>query len=350
MKKHIFTAAILLLQTWQAAAQYDWQLLDKSPQNGQKQDDVFFLNPALGWSVNGSGRIYKTTDGGANWTKLIDQAGTYFRCVAFLDSLHGFAGNIGTGYFPNVSDTLPLYHTTDGGLNWKPVTAIAGPAPAGLCAIHIVNPRVIYAGGRVGGPTYLIKSTDGGATWTSQSLEDQISMITDVYFSSPDTGFVFGGTDANIQLAHAKILRTTDGGRSWNAVYESARPFEIIWKAHFPDATTGYATLLSYAPNTLERFMAKTTDGGRSWADLPLVSNGAKAFSVGFADAQTGWVGCDNTIYETTDGGATWRPENVGQYINKIRVLKTPDQIVAYGIGVHIYKMTQFLAPGKSKP
>ncbi len=341
MRKAFFAAAILLLQTLTIFAQFNWQILPQSPQNGQKQDDAFFLTPALGWSVNGSGRIYKTQDGGASWTKMLDQPGTYFRCIGFLDSLHGFAGNIGTDYFPNVSDATPLYRTDDGGASWQVVTTIDGPAPAGLCAIQVVTPQVIVAGGRVGGPTHLLRSTDGGSTWTSQSLDNQLAMVTDLYFSSPDTGFVFGGTHANIQLAHAKILRTVDGGASWATVYESTRPFEVIWKAHFPTASTGYATVLSYAPNTLERFVVKTTDGGLSWTDLPLVSNGSKIFGIGFLTEHTGWVGCDNSIYETTDGGQSWTPKNVGQYVNKIRVLPG----AAYGIGVRIYKMTPAASP-----
>lgn len=340
MRKMLLPAAILLLHTLALTAQYNWQLLPQSPQNGQKQDDVFFLTPDLGWSVNGSGRIFKTPDGGLTWTKILDQPGTYFRCIGFRDSLHGFAGNIGMDYFPNVSDAVPLYRTDDGGMSWQPVTTISGDTPTGLCAIQVVTPDVIVAGGRVGGPTHLLRSTDGGATWTGQSMASQIAMITDLYFSTPDTGFVFGGTNANIQFAHAKILRTVDGGATWTTVYESARPFEIIWKAHFPTHDAGYATVLSYAPNTLERFVAKTSDGGLNWSDLPLTGNGAKAFGVGFLTENTGWVGCDNSIYETSDGGQNWTPINVGQYVNKIRVLDD----IAYGIGVRIYKMTPTLS------
>ena len=121
MQIKIIAFILFLFKAWTLSAQYHWQLLPQSPQNGQKQDDVFFLNPTLGWSVNGSGRIYKTVDGGANWVKVLDQPGTYFRCISFLDSLNGFAGNIGPNYFPNVSDATLLYRTADGGASWQPV-------------------------------------------------------------------------------------------------------------------------------------------------------------------------------------------------------------------------------------
>lgn len=340
MRKFIFSITLLLLQAGWLMAQYSWSLLPESPQNGQKQDDVFFLTPALGWSVNGSGHIYATRDSGNTWTRLVDQPGTYFRCIGFQDSLRGFAGNIGTGYFPNVSDTIPLYRTVDGGKTWQPVSDITGELPTGLCAIQVVNPEVIVAGGRVGGPAHFLRSTDGGNTWLSQSLAQHLHMITDVYFASPDTGFIFGGTDPNIQLASAIILRTVDGGATWSTVYQSERPFEIIWKAHFPSLSTGYATVLSYAPNTLERFVVKTTDGGQSWSEIQLVDNGAKAFGIGFLTENTGWVGGDRSIYETTDGGLHWTAVNVGQYVNKIRVLEQ----TAFGIGVRIYRMQKTLS------
>jgi photosystem II stability/assembly factor-like uncharacterized protein len=321
--------------------QFTWQLLSSSPQNGQKQDDIFMFSPQYGFCVNGSGRIFRTYDGGQTFTKVLDQPGTYFRCIAFRDSLHGFAGNIGPDYFPNVTDAQTLYRTTDGGSTWSAVTEISGPSPKGLCALQVVTPQVIVAAGRVGSPTHLLRSTDGGLTWTSQSLGSQIQMITDVYFSHPDTGFVFGGTNGNVQLSKAKILRTTDGGATWQAVYTGSRTFELCWKAHFPNAETGFVTLLSYAPNSPARFVGKTTDGGLSWQELPFTDNGNKAFGVGFLDENTGWVGCDNSIYETLDGGATWTAKNVGQYVNKIRILKTADKNYAFGIGVRAYKMQQ---------
>src|SRR4051812_37540562 len=97
------------------AQPYTWTRLTAAPYNGGKQDDVFFINPDTGWSVNGSGRIYRTYNGGTSWTNLVTQPGTYFRCISFLNKDVGFAGNIGTDYFPGVTDTVPFYKTTDAG-------------------------------------------------------------------------------------------------------------------------------------------------------------------------------------------------------------------------------------------
>ena len=58
---------------------------------------------------------YHTIDGGASWKIQLEKKGTFFRCIAFIDSLNGFAGTVGTDYFPNVTDSIPLYKTRDGG-------------------------------------------------------------------------------------------------------------------------------------------------------------------------------------------------------------------------------------------
>ncbi|MEZ5015566.1 MAG: T9SS type A sorting domain-containing protein [Flavipsychrobacter sp.] len=339
MKKILLLCSALLC-AGVSMAQYKWVSLPNAPTNGGKQDDIYFVTPTTGWSINGSGRIYKTSDGGNSWTKQIDKPGTYFRCVGFIDSLTGFAGNIGTAYFPGVTDTIPLYKTTDGGVNWLPVTNISGPTVKGLCAIDVVNDKVVYAAGRVGSPVHLIKSTDSGKTWTSKDMSAHCAMILDLKFFGPDTGFVFTASDASVPSSHAQVLYTTDGGQTFTTVYTSSRFNEICWKASFPSRKTGYLTILSYDPLNNNRYVAKTTDGGLTWTDLPLVNNGCKEFGIGFVSDHVGWVGSDLSGYETTDGGATWQSKNLGVYTNKIRVIPDGANFVAYAIGRNIFKLS----------
>ena len=78
-----------------------WQRQDTEPYRG-KQDDIVFVTPDVGYYGNGKGRIYKTTDGGATWAKVLDKPGLFVRCLGFLDEDTGFAGNVGPGYFPGV--------------------------------------------------------------------------------------------------------------------------------------------------------------------------------------------------------------------------------------------------------
>jgi photosystem II stability/assembly factor-like uncharacterized protein len=194
----------------------------------------------------------------------------------------------------------------------------------------------------VGGPAYLARSLDGGATWKLLDLNVQTSMILDVRFFDASTGFVVGATDREVERSHALVLKTQDGGEHWERVYESKRPFEITWKMSFPTRETGYVTVQSYAEEATakDRVVAKTTDGGKTWTELPLVSDHAQQeFGVAFATPDVGWVGMMKGGFQTLDGGKTWTPVEMGRAVNKIRVVPAKDGFVAYSIGVEVFKL-----------
>ena len=329
-----------------------WAKLPTEPYRG-KQDDVVFVDTLTGWYGNGAGKLFKTTDGGQTWVKQLDRPGTFVRALGFVDAELGFLGNIGPDYFPNVSDPTPLYRTRDGGVSWEPVE-IGGPAVKGVCAIDVlktpfINAGVldhrvtVRAGGRVGGPAFLATSRDGGETWTAEDLSIHTAMILDVHFVSEQVGFICGASSADVQASTALILRTGDGGRTWSRVYEGSRSFELTWKMSWPSASVGYVTVQSYNPDTTasQRFVAKSTDGGLSWRELPLVDDPAvRTFGVGFVDENRGWVGAVPGGFATEDGGATWRPVQMGNAVNKVRVVAGSGGAHAvFAIGVELHRL-----------
>ncbi|MBA2746154.1 MAG: hypothetical protein H0U44_08020, partial [Flavisolibacter sp.] len=201
--KHLVLLAFMAVAST-AFAQYEWHKTT-APDFRGKQDDIYFVDEDKGWYVNGTGKIYKTVNGGQDWQLIFEKPGTFFRCIGFIDSLRGFVGNIGTDYFPNVADTVPLYKTTDGGKTWEAVQ-YKGPVVKGLCAIDIlkvpfVNHGVldykyyINAGGRVGSPAYLMRSYDNGKTFTSEDVNAHCAFILDIKFLNEQEGFIMAGSD-----------------------------------------------------------------------------------------------------------------------------------------------------------
>ena len=312
-----------------------WRKLENAPTIAGKQDDVFF-RADHGWSVNGKGEIWGTSDAGETWTKLFTKAGTYFRAITFVDDQHGFAGNIGTDYYPDVTDATPLYETKNGGIDWAPVTTITGAAPRGVCNFSTLDEHTIVATGRVGGPSFVIRSNDSGATWQSQDVSADLPMLVDSHFSDGQTGLLTGASSTDA-TSHCKILRTTDGGTTWNAAFTSEGKGEMCWKMSFPTPNVGYAAVLTFG-KTKSSFL-KTTDGGVTWSALPFVKGAYAALGVGFVTEKIGWIGGEASgkpAYRTRDGGLTWEADDsLGPYINRIRFL---DDHTAYAIGSSIYK------------
>ena len=327
-----------------------WKKLNTEGYPG-KQDDISFINENEGWYVNGYGSIYHTKNGGGSWEKQLEKKGTFFRCIAFVDSLRGFAGTVGTDYFPNVTDTIPLYGTTDGGKTWTPVS-YSGPYVKGLCAIDIVKEQYInhgktdykihiYGVGRVGSPANMMVSHDGGLTWKSKPVKKG-KMLFDIDMFDPKNGIACSASSEDVSKSNALILKTKNGGKTWKKVYKSRRPFETTWKVSFPTEKTGYVTIQSYNPdpNVKQQRIAKTNDGGKSWNEINLVEDaGAREFGVGFIDENHGFVGTMNSGYETKDGGKSWAPVNLGMACNKIRIYKDASgKTYGYAIGVDVMK------------
>ena len=76
---------------------------------------------------------------------------------------------------------------------------------------------------------------------------------------------------------------------------------------------------------------------------MPLVNDHAvREFGVGFVTPQRGWVGTSKGGFETTDGGASWAPVNLGRAVNKIRILQTGAELRAFAIGADVF---QFAVP-----
>lgn len=358
----------------------DWKwVATKSPVATSRTDDVWFFNEKAGWLVNSNGQVSQTVDGGDNWTlkKFIDP-GTpgfpYLRCMGWGSQNSGWVGAV-TTFDGGTRDYLKilLHRTTDGGATWTNMTNMPENSPAGICGMFAVNENLVYGAGtndpNLPGPG-LVKTADGGNTWTHIDLSAHASNLIDVYFSDANTGWIVGGKkdtscpvtkpgyETYPQYAQLRpvVLKTTDGGATWvnkAAGVAGTECGEWGWKIQWLDAMTGFVSLESFASAAI----LKTTDGGETWERLPIVDSAGTSINidlegVGFVDAQSGWVGGWSDNFEglfnslTVDGGKTWTAQNNKPTdpasdprikINRYRLLGNPIS-TGYCSGTAIYK------------
>ncbi|HUF11258.1 MAG TPA: YCF48-related protein [Rhodothermales bacterium] len=317
----------------QAQGELGWQTLPNAPVTS-RHNDVYFVTPDLGWIVNGAGEIHRTRDGGASWELQFSQGNAHFRSVGFVDSMNGWAGNVGLGEF-GTTDPVVLRQTRDGGETWQPVAGFQGPNPVGICGMDVVNDSVVVAVGRVRGPAVFVRTTDRGETWTSRDMSSLAAGLIDVHFFSPDTGFAVGLTNSNHSQSSGVILFTSDGGQTWEKRFTSTRTGEWFWKMSFPSRRVGYVSL--QRNNETPIFFVKTTDAGETWDER--IFSGVYYFvqGIGFIDENVGWIGGNSSFptYETRDGGVTWDPAGFGTRMNRVRFL---GDTLAYAVGSTVYK------------
>jgi len=358
MKHFVLFFFCIVFISSKTSAQYSWQALSNAPKS-YRLDDIYFLNPNLGWAISPSytiesptkfGQIYRTTNGGTTWELQKDSSLTYYRSVGFADSLTGWVGNLGdtsrVNNIPTTPDTISFYHTVNGGFTWLPVLNIPSPKPKGICGISVVTDSVVYAYGRYFGPPVLLKTTDKGTSWTSHDMSTYASGLIDGYFFNKDTGFVSGSSPGK----QATILSTFDGGKSWQTRYLSTRSdTDGVWKLSFPSRKIGYASVEHWAASpTFKSYFLKTTDGGLTWTEHQFV-NSYDLQGIGFINDSTGWIGgWYETNFKTTNGGKTWNwdlnfgavtaPYNYSGYYNVNRFRRFGDTLM-YASGNTVYKL-----------
>lgn len=121
-----------------------------------------------------------------------------------------------------------------------------------------------------------------------------------VYFVSPEVGWVSGD--------HGTILRTTNGGKSWEAQLggDPADKSEKIDLLHFLDERRGWA---------IQGLKTLHTRDGESWEEIGSAPYTVEAMA--FTTPRTGFLTGGATIYDrgpttmyrTTDGGRSWKPQ-----------------------------------------
>jgi len=312
-----------------------WQTLRNAPVVS-RHNDVYFLTLNLGWIVNGSGQIYKTIDGGSSWQRQFDQSTTHFRSVGFLDSLRGWAGNVGFGEF-GTTDTTVMYHTIDGGATWSPFNTFAGPQPKGLCGMYVLNDSVVFAVGRVRGPSFFAKTTDSGNTWISKDMSAHAAGLIDVYFFHPDSGYAVGLTNVEHSNSSGVVLFTSDGGEIWEERFKTGRTGEWCWKISFPSRKVGYVSLQRNSKTPI--YFLKTTDGGKTWESKLFSTSYYFVQGIGFVTEELGWIGGNSSLpaFQTNDGGETWQRADFSARLNRLRFL---GDSLGYAVGRSVYKYT----------
>lgn len=314
-------------------AQLQWRPLASAINNidNQRFDDIFFINDNVGWAANGAyAAVYKTTDGGATWTTQVTEQSLggnyYFRNIEFIDENVGFLGTLNNLFLK----------TTDGGTNWIPVTNVPNN-PAAICGLDAVGASTIFGCGAYFSPAFLIKSTDGGATWTYKDMNALATALVEVQFVDESLGYA-AGADSNGGV----ILKTLDGGENWTSIYNSNIPGEYVWKLQVlaSNSNVVFGSVEANAPNNGR--MIRSLDAGVTWINKEVPFTSVQA--VGFLTENHGWMGgytstlgTNFPFMETFDGGDTWTDAGVGGNLNRIFFLSDN---LAYAAGATVYKFS----------
>ncbi len=242
-------------------------------------EDVYFVDKDYGWAIghtfiNSRGTIFKTTNGGDDWSVSIFDNPNRLVTSCFVSRMTGWIGGEG------------ILKTTDGGLTWikqndKFINSI--------CFTDENNGWAV-------GNSQILNTTDAGTHWYLYNAGTIINnTFNSIIFINKQVGFI---------CADGYIFKTKDSGKTWNKV---SAPQKEYYRVAFSDSLHGNAIGNNYTT-------CRTTDGGDSWTEQKLDYNPDyfdNLMSIAFRDHLHGTIaGINGTLLNTNDGGKTWEKEN----------------------------------------
>ncbi|OGU03920.1 MAG: hypothetical protein A2W29_10360, partial [Gemmatimonadetes bacterium RBG_16_66_8] len=278
--------------------------------------------------------VYRSTDGGKTWTHLGLEGTERIKRLEVDPRNADVAYVCALGHAWAANDDRGVFKTTDGGKTWQKVLFLDRDTGCSDIAMDAANPRILYAGMWTfrrrpwrfddgGGQTALYRTNDAGATWTRLSGGLPKGPMARVGVATarnrPETVYLVTET-----TSEGVLFRSDDRGESWRKVHDDPninfRPF--------------YYSDIRVDPNdpstvwSLSGGVYKSTDGGTSFRSVGRGVHG---------DHQSLWIdpmnssrvlsGSDGGYQVSNDGGETWEVINnvaLSQFYHIFYDLRTP--------------------------
>ena len=298
---------ILLLISTLLSAQGTWERINVP--TIQYLKSVFFTDSLYGWVAGDSGIILHTTNGGVTWTQQDTHATNDVEDVFFLNSNLGWASTFNYTTLPY--GTI-LLKTTNGGNMW-----IAQPYPKENIFITCILYSDSLNGWMGGKPHALVRTSDGGNTWTQAAIDTSILAffpVLSIQFYNDQYGYASGGM---FDIAGV-TWHTSNGGDMWYAIDAAVAPADEVHGLHIFDSLhvmgAGGDPDFGYGVG-----MIRTSDGGMNWnyEELDIQGN---AYDLDFRNDYEAWapLGPRRKLIYSLDAGTTWAP------------IYTPDSVAIY--------------------
>jgi photosystem II stability/assembly factor-like uncharacterized protein len=269
--------------------------------------------------------IYKSTDAGKTWTHLGLRDGQQIPALVVdpRDPNKLFAAVLGHPYGPN--DERGIFRSTDGGATWLKVLSVDENTGGSDIQMDPANPDVLYASlwesregpwednnqfqGTGGG---LFKSADGGNTWhpLTRGLPNKLAQINvAIAASQPNRLYATLATTEPGEYGSAAglgVYRSDDAGENWHVATTDPRPAMRIGGGDLPIPRIDPKNPdVVYSVSIVT---VRSTDGGKTWTSI----RGAP----GGDDYQNLWINpndpniilvvSDQGAIVTVNGGQTW--------------------------------------------
>jgi photosystem II stability/assembly factor-like uncharacterized protein len=262
--------------------------------------------------------LYKSVDAGKTWM-AIGLRNTHIISNIVVDPNNPkrvFVAAMGHVFADN--SERGIYRSTDGGNTWEKVLYVNEKTGASDIVMDPNNPRILFAGmweayrkpwifSSGGKGSGLYQSTDGGTTWENISqrpgLPKGILGKISISVSQANSNRVY----AFIEAKNGGVFRSDDGGLTWSRRYHQSNLTQRAWYFGMLYADPKNEDVV-YAPQVSGLF--KSVDGGNTFHPLRTPHGDNHVLWINPENPETMIVGNDGGASISYDGGKSWSSEN----------------------------------------
>src|SRR5258708_1907445 len=175
-----------------------------------RDNDTVFIATA-------DGGVWKTTDGGNNWTPLTDDQPALAIGAIALDPLHPDIVYAGTGeenFNADAYSGVGILKSQDGGATWVNIAGPFARQRIGALAVHPSNGNILLAASNNG----IYRSIDAGQSWSSVLS----GTGTSVFFDPLQPDVAWSALGNNSGATQNGVYRSSDAGASWTRMSGAA--------------------------------------------------------------------------------------------------------------------------------
>lgn len=246
-----------------------------------------------------------------------------------------------------------VWKTTNGGNNWTVLTDGLSNLTGGDITIDPNNPNILYYGS--GELNYsldshygdgIFKSTDAGATWVKIAPYSMCPRYSEIIVDKSNSNIVYAAGGSG-------IFKSTNAGANWTTILSLTNINALVM-----DHTNSQILYMTSSASAGIGAVRKTTNGGLNWTSLsgglPTTGAGRAPMAMSDVDPLVLYVGFAASsggallgLYKTTDGGTTWTLQNSttnylgtqGWYDNALAIKPGTTSTVITG-GIDLYNST----------
>jgi photosystem II stability/assembly factor-like uncharacterized protein len=320
--KNILVILLLLLYQNIPLAQGTWERLN-SPTDKYLRS-VYFVDSLYGWAAGFSGTIIHTSNGGADWIVQNSKSENNILDIFFLDRNLGWAVSWEVSNFPFGTELLK---TTDGGENWF--------IPA-LPEEDIFSQCILFSdslNGWMGGKPYpIVRTTDGGISWTRAEIDSSDFSdlpVYDIQFYNSRFGYASGGVIDCCGI----IWWTTNGGDHWSVIDTPYVAPEPIYQLYINDSLNVLGVGGDFETIGFGVGMIRTSDGGVTW-EFEYIGISGVAWDIDYRTNYEAWspLGGEEKLIYSLDSGLSWTPVSTPDSAIIFKTIFT-DSLHGFGVG-----------------